>query len=133
MLLKTTVIWMVATAIALTTSLTFAAKWVPITGEELKEVYSDKTYKGKTKKGTPFTGHYCADGQGVIIIRGEKKPRTWELKDDDKICVTTSKGSVSCFNFVRNSKEPNKIKGKQIDKKAEYELTLQEGKPEICN
>jgi hypothetical protein len=43
-------------------------EWVDIKDpKELKALYSNKTFRGKAGDGSPFVGHYRADGKGILI------------------------------------------------------------------
>lgn len=80
-----------------------AESWTAITGEkELKQLYSDVIQEGSLTKKAKWQTEYCADGTGLLKAWGESFPRTWKVKDDETVCVTSDEGGkVECYNYEK--------------------------------
>ncbi len=78
------------------------SEWIDIKDpNELRALYSNKTFKGKDWMDRSWVGHYRADGAGIMILEGGRYPRTWEVSGSDQICVTTSMNRA-CYRFQRH-------------------------------
>jgi len=76
--------------------------WVDIKDpNELRALHSNKTFTGTGGDGSPFVAHYRSDGKALLIHRGERTPRTWEVKGNDEVCYTDKK-FPGCRKFQRN-------------------------------
>lgn len=106
-----------------------AAQWVPIrNADALRAIYSDTTIQGTAEVGrsrrvTPFTGQYRANGTGMLFIAGRQIPRTWEVKGNDQVCATDTMGK-NCYRFERNAGDPNKIRSRNVESGAAIEFTV---------
>lgn len=106
--------------------------WVRIDKpNELRALYSDKTFKGKDGWGVSWIAHYRADGKGILIRgQGLRFPRTWEIKGGDQVCVTEERG-VTCYTFERHRENSNQIRARKVhDKHADY-FTVEDGVPQF--
>ena len=110
-----------------------AAEWIPITGDELTDLYSDTVIKIVNPKGGRLTGHYCKNGTGMLLFKGKKKPRTWEKTDDKTICSTTPEGTRSCFVYFKHPKNPNKIRAEKIGTSKVFKFKLTNKPPKYCS
>jgi hypothetical protein len=87
-----------------------ADEWVDIKDPtELSALYSNKTWKSidPDPHGHFIVTHFSADGKGVMDHEGEKFPRTWKVRENDQVCVT-SQGTV-CYRVQRLNGDPNTI------------------------
>ena len=102
--------------------------WVDIKDpNELRTLYSNKTFRGNG-----WVGHYRADGKGIVISQGGKpQPRTWEVKGNDRVCVTPSDRPASCYRFQRNRKKPNELVITEATSGAALTFTLEDGIPKF--
>lgn len=105
------------------------AQWVDIKDpSELRALYSNKTFKGKGPEGEPIVAHYRADGKGILIWRGERIPRTWEIKGNDQVCVTDRTGT-NCFQIMRHEQNRNEIVGRHVTRYWIFQVTVEDGIP----
>jgi hypothetical protein len=105
--------------------------WVDIKSpNELRALYSNKTFRGKGSGGTPFVGHYSADGRGILIQGDRRTPRTWAVKGEDQVCVTHDWGT-DCYTFQRNGKNRNEIIGRHVAYGWIVRFTVEDGIPEF--
>ena len=107
------------------------ADWADIRGQqELAALFSNKTLKGNG-----WTGHYRVDGNGILILAsGQREPRTWKVKGDDQVCVTTTSAvgaSTNCFRFQRHKKNPTWVTGRNVANHFTFTFTLEEGIPKF--
>ena len=80
--------------------------WIDIKDAgELRALYSNKTFRSSVG-GVAVVEHYRADGKGLIVAGELRRPRTWEIKGADQVCVTDADGTF-CYRFQRNEKYPN--------------------------
>ena len=85
-----------------TASLAFADNWNPVIGEQaLRKIYSNTRTEWKD-----FVGEYCSDGSAVVYGWGETFPRTWKVKGDDQVCVTSAEGT-ECYRFEQSTTSAN--------------------------
>lgn len=122
------------TVVAITlTSPVFAAKWNPVTGDDLKSLLTG-TVLTMNYKGSKFTLHNCADGTSSFMKVNKDEPykRTYTFPTDSEVCIEDFRGN-SCYNFFQNAKKPEKIKwkGTTVSKSGKYKLT--DGSPDFCN
>ena len=118
-------------AVAFTATAQSSKDWVDIKDpKELNALYSNKTFRGKGGDGSPFVGHYRADGKGLLILHnGERVPRTWEVKED-QVCVTDAK-ATNCFQLQRNTKNRNEIVAKHVRDRWVAQFTVEDGIPQF--
>jgi len=106
-----------------------AAEWVPIrSADELRAIYTDTTIQGtaevgRSRQNMSFTGQYRSDGTGMLFIGGRQIPRTWEIRGNDQACATDTSGT-HCYRMERNSGNPNRIRGRNVDSGAAVEFTV---------
>ncbi len=105
------------------------AEWIPIqNAKELRAIYADTTIQGTAEVGQsrrviPFTGQYRSDGTGMLFISGRQIPRTWEVRGNDQVCATDRAGR-NCYRLERNSSDPNRIRGRNVESGALIEFTV---------
>jgi hypothetical protein len=108
-----------------------SSDWVDIKDpNELRALYSNKTLKGKTGMGTPFVGHYSADGRGILIQGETRSPRTWTVKGKDQVCATHA-GGTDCYTFQRNRRNRNEIIGRHLTQGWLFQATVEDGIPKF--
>jgi len=72
-------------------------EWEQIVGAEvLQEFMSGLKAERKARGGSTHRAEYSADGTGVLHAWGETFNRTWEVRGEDQICLTTG-GQEQCF------------------------------------
>ena len=105
--------------------------WVDIEDpKELRALYSNKTFKGKGRDGSPFVAHYSADGRGIIIEGNKRTPQTWKIKGKDQVCQTDDRGT-DCFSFQRHRKNRNEIIAQHVPGRWVFQVTVEEGIPKF--
>jgi len=102
--------------------------WVDIKDpEELRALYSNKTFRGHG-----WVGHYRPDGRGIVITdAGGRFPRTWQVKGNDQICVTTEVGAPDSYRSKRHSKNRNEILLTGVENGVSRQFTVEEGVPKF--
>lgn len=81
-------------------------EWKPITGaDNLRNLMSGTKAERTLPNGEISRGEYNADGTGMLYSWGAEIPRTWEVRDDDRICITAER-VTNCYRFERNSADP---------------------------
>lgn len=107
-----------------------AGDWIEVKGaSEVRDLYSNKTLEGQAG-GNGFVGHYSADGRGILIMNGNRSPRTWTVKGEDQICVTQERGT-DCFTFERNRKNRSEIIGRHVSQPWSFTATIKSGIPKF--
>jgi hypothetical protein len=109
-----------------------AKDWVDIKDpQELRALYSNKTFKGKDYLGQPFVGHYRADGEGVLIWQDNTRvPRTWEVKGNDQVCVKLPWESL-CYRCQRHRTKPATHRSINVANDMVTEFTVEDGVPKF--
>jgi len=74
--------------------------------------------------GERSTAEYDADGTGVLHAWGASIPRTWEIKGEDRLCVT-AKNERLCYTLEKKSGEEGLYRVREIatDKVSEFRVT----------
>jgi hypothetical protein len=114
---------------ALSVSADDSKDWVDIKNpQELRALYSNKTFKGKDYLDRPFIGHYRADGQGIMIGAQGRVPRSWEVKGNDQVCVKLPWESP-CYRFLRHTSKPGLYRAINVANDQVTELSVEDGVP----
>lgn len=106
-----------------------SSDWVDIDikdPEELRALHSNKTFRGAT-----WTGHYRADGTGVLIRESTKIPerRTWEVKGNDQVCGTPEGSATRCYRYKYVSKDRKRVMLTPVAGGPSYVFTVEDGVP----
>lgn len=81
---------------------------------------------------TSWQIEYCADGSGVLTFWANETPRTWELIENDKVCISTPHGE-KCYFCEENLKYKNIYRcGLVGQKEAPWIFEVTKVKPDIC-
>lgn len=105
--------------------------WVDIKDpNELRALYSNKTFKGKDWKDRSWVGHYRPDGQGVILFEGGRYSRTWAVKGNDQVCATTTL-RTTCYRFQRHKTKPGVYRNINVDNDMTSEFVVENGVPKF--
>jgi hypothetical protein len=104
-------------------------QWIEIkNADELRALYSNKTFRGKALDGSPFVGYYKADGTGVLVWNNQRIPRTWEVKGSDQVCVTDAR-ATNCYTYTRHARNHKEIVGRQVGSGWIAQFTVEDGVP----
>jgi hypothetical protein len=107
-----------------------SSDWVAIKSpNELRALYSNKTFTGKGPFGNTFVAYYRSDGRGVVVANNQRIPRTWAVKGDE-VCVTDASGT-NCFQLQRNKLHPNEIFARQTPDHWAVFFTVKDGVPKF--
>jgi len=88
--------------------------WVPVTGADtLRNFMSGRTAERRLPGGEVSTGEYFSDGTGVVREYGASFPRTWEIKGDDQVCISSAHDHI-CYVFERNSADPDLFRARNL-------------------
>jgi len=88
--------------------------WVPVTGADtLRNFMSGRTAERRLPGGEVTRGEYFADGTGVVREYGASFSRTWEVRGDDQICISSARDHV-CYTFERNTADPDLYRGRNV-------------------
>ena len=71
-------------------------------------------------------GEYCADGTGIILAGGTSYPRTWEVQDDNSVCVISSSGKA-CYKFEQNAYNSTEYRAQDIETGKRTIITIMPG------
>lgn len=109
-----------------------ASDWQDIKDAQvLKGLYSNKTFKGKDYLDRPWTGHYRADGRGVMLTHdGTRIPRTWSVKGNDQVCVKLP-WETACYRLQRHASKPGVYRSVNIANDMATEFVLEDGVPKF--
>lgn len=100
------------------------------TSGELRELFSNKTFKGSN-----WTAYYRSDGKGLLIdSRRKPEPATWKIKGEDQVCVTFAGAyltSTICYRYQQHKQ--NRAWFTQIDVASHGSnmFTLKDGIPKF--
>ena len=100
-------------------------EWVAVTGAEtLREFMSGLKAERELANGALGTAEYHADGTGVLHAWGASIPRTWEVKSEDRLCVT-AKNERLCYTLEKKSGEDDLYRVREVatDKVSEFRVT----------
>ncbi len=88
--------------------------WVHVTGADtLRNFMKGRTATRKLPDGEVTRGEYFADGTGVVREYGASFSRTWEVRGDDQICISSARDHV-CYTFERNTADPDLYRGRNV-------------------
>lgn len=109
-----------------------AAEWEDIKDPAaLRALYSNKTFKGKDWMDRPWTGHYRADGRGVLVTHdGSRMPRTWSVEGQNRVCVESQFPRV-CFRFQRHAAKAGVYRSINAANDMATEFTVEDGVPKF--
>jgi len=100
------------------------------TPSELRELFSNKTFKGST-----WTAHYRSDGKGQWIqAQRTPEPSTWTIKGEDQVCITIKGANVTsnnCYRYQRHKKNRAWVTQTSVASNATYMFTLEDGIPKF--
>jgi hypothetical protein len=112
-----------------------AADWKPVEDPELlRELFSDTLLETTLKDGVKAEASYNADGTGELRAWGDIFARTWEIKGNNQICISTER-EVKCFSMEQSTDQAdtyratNSTSGEQVV----ITITRSEGKVVIGN
>ena len=112
-------------------SVSYAAKWNQLTGEELKALYQDTVMTGH-HKGTKYTIHNCTDGRSFMKFgAADIKERVQTYPNGDEMCNEDDKGN-RCYNIFQNAKKPHKLKFKGTNVSSSGKITITDKTPDWC-
>lgn len=107
-----------------------AEDWTTIKGPKaLSALYADRTFEGKDAYGE-WIGHYRADGKGVLISGGLRRPRTWKVSGNDQVCETEGT-RTRCFTFERQRGNPNRVRKREVGRNHYDHFTVKDGVPKF--
>jgi hypothetical protein len=108
-----------------------ASDWQDIKDPQaLKQLYSNKTFRGKDYLDRPFVGHYRADGQGIMLAQDMRIPRSWSVKGNDQVCVKLP-WQVACFRLQRHALKPGVYRSINVANAMATEFTVEDGVPQF--
>jgi len=109
-----------------------ASDWQDIKDPQvLKGLYSNKTFKGKDYLDRPWTGHYRADGKGVLVTHdGSRIPRNWAVEGRDRVCVESQFPRV-CYRFQRHAAKAGVYRSINIANDMTTEFVVEDGVPKF--
>lgn len=108
-----------------------SSDWVDIkSANELRALYSNKTFKGKDWMDRPWVGHYRADGNGIVLFEGGRYPRTWQVTGSDQVCVKALTGPA-CYRFQRHKAKPATYRLHNLTNDQVVEFVVEDGIPKF--
>lgn len=129
--MKTTILAASLAGLLASAAPALASDWQDIKDPaELRALYSNKTIRGKDWMDRPFVGHYRSDGQGVLLFKGDRYSRTWAVKGDDQVCISTSV-RTRCYRFQRHTAKPGVYRIIDVHDDRPTMVTVEEGVPKF--
>ena len=108
-----------------------ASDWQDIKDPQaLKQLYSNKTFRGNDYLDRPFVGHYRAEGQGIVLTQDMRIPRSWSVKGNDQVCVKLP-WEVACFRLQRHALKPGAYRSINVANDMTTEFTVEDGVPQF--
>jgi hypothetical protein len=99
--------------------------------EELRKLYSNKTFRGKSFDGSPSVAYYRADGKALWIAGERRIPRTWEIKGRDQVCYEDEVLGRNCVRIQRDAANPREILVQQVGGNWGGFVTVEDGIPKF--
>lgn len=100
------------------------------TPSELRELFSNKTFKGST-----WTAHYRSDGKGQFIQAPRApEPSTWTIKGEDQVCIAIKGAYVTsnnCYRYQRHKQNRAWVTQINVADNAAWMFTLEDGIPKF--
>jgi hypothetical protein len=92
-----------------------AADWKPIEDPALlRELFSDVLVQATLKDGVKAEANYNADGTGELRAWGETFARTWEIKGNDQVCISTERDET-CFKIEQSADQTDTYRATNND------------------
>ena len=92
-----------------------ADDWEPLAGnDQIRSFMSGLTVERTTNDGQTLRGEYRADGTGTVFSFGAPVDRTWDVSDDDKLCINVGSERL-CYGLEHNLKEPGTYRATAVD------------------
>jgi hypothetical protein len=108
-----------------------AKDWIDIKDpNEIRPLYSNKTFKGKDWMDRPWVGHYRADGNGIMLFEGGRYPRTWQVTGNDQVCVKALTGPA-CYRFQRHMTKAATYRSHNLANDQIVEFIVENGIPQF--
>ncbi len=118
-------------AVSLVWSSALAQTWEAIDDpESLSALFSDTVIEATLAGGIKTVGRYYSDGTGVVETLGETFPRTWEIRDNDQVCIGMG-GKITCFRVERNTETTNEYRAQNLTTGETFVMSLTVGPDEI--
>jgi hypothetical protein len=108
-----------------------AANWHDVDDpQSLRSLHSNKTFKGKDWMGRPIVIHYRADGQGLILWKGQRMPTRWEVQGRNLVCVVWSVRG-ECYRMQRHASKEELYRRIDVANDMAIEYMVEEGVPDF--
>ena len=108
-----------------------AQTWEPVTGDELRQVFSDTTLRATLVGGNEATANYNADGTGELQAWGDTFPRKWKLDGNDLVCILID-GKNQCFRVERNADKSGEYRGRNLATGDSVIFTLEANQAQVA-
>ena len=108
-----------------------AQTWEPLTGDELRQVFSDTTLRATLGGGSEATANYNADGTGELQAWGDTFPRKWKLDGNDLVCILID-GKNQCFRVERNADKSGEYRGRNLATGDSVIFTLEANQAQVA-
>jgi hypothetical protein len=106
--------------------------WIAVKkAEELRAIYSNKTFRSKGWDGTPQEVYYRADGKALWVVGNRRIPRTWEVKGSDQVCHQDESIGRGCVRVERNAKNPKEFLINEVTGRWGGLVTVEDGVPQF--
>jgi hypothetical protein len=100
---------------SLYSGITNAADWEPVEDPALlRELFSDSLVQATLKDGVKAEANYNADGTGELRAWGDTFARTWEIKGNDQVCISTER-EVTCFKIEQSTDQTDTYRATNND------------------
>ena len=114
----------VFTSLYVTNAQASSENWSAITGEDkLQKFMSGLKAERELPSGELQSGEYQADGTGILRAWGASFPRTWQVKDDNQLCVTAER-KITCMYLEKNTADLALYRVQDVTTKEYVEFTV---------
>ncbi|MDJ0835478.1 MAG: hypothetical protein QNK37_03115 [Acidobacteriota bacterium] len=108
-------------------SCAWSQTWEPLTGDDLRELFSDTVIEATLRGGVKAVATYKRDGTGVVKAWGGEFDRTWEVRGDNTVCIGIG-AQETCYKLERNTATPNSYRSINQTTGEILELTIKADK-----
>lgn len=104
-----------ATLLGLLFAASASAQWVDIKDpNELRALFSNKTFKGTNAGGDVFTAYNRADGTRLLVIPQSELTQKWKVTGSDQVCTESFDGSTNCNTYQKHASNRDEYRARRV-------------------
>jgi hypothetical protein len=107
--------------------------WVDMKNpEELRTLFSDKTFTGKGSYDVPvaWISYNRADGHGLFVLDAKRFKYTWKVTGADQVCTQSERGS-NCYRYQRHRTHATFHRSFNLTQNRVSEFSVSDGVPKF--